>query len=1087
MSSTTPLSVSPYRPVLFLLAGAAAAAVACLLLSTTFQTSSGNGLQRSNAVRRRGRRRDSPSAPALSLSSSIARSAHEMPSLGVYNLLGTPVSLEPHNLVSPLELQALIAQRHPNASQEAVDSAIADLYDVFLDRLLALLFPARPPSTTEIEAVRTWLGHRVPDDTAVTRAAERHAASFLLGQLPATHGADSVAATDPSGSLRSDEGTEFDPLDPDGQTLQRTLYHIAEDRARQEGVIHRGITCNGCDEKPIRGIRWHCANCVDFDLCSNCEATNSHYKTHIFYKIPVPAPYLGLPKQEPLYPGKPHMMSPSIEPSLRKRLVTETKMETEEIEALWDQFSCLAGTEWVDDPSKVGWALDRRAFNHAFVPRYNSFVAAPNLIYDRIFAYYDTDKNDLIGFDEWIKGIDGMHTNDVQVKARIVFNGYDIDGDGYVSRKDILRIFRAFYAIEKEATRNYVAELTEDMSVRNALDTIRSSQPLGSAFPPNNMVASNTQGPGLRTKPQDDDSHAIPVLKDSDTDVAGRDDILRATHLRNVMPGEMTQSEQDRIIADRWARREFYIDQEEGLTRPEGIEDTEQAGEESNDQIEPNDGSNTISGNERPRWSRSSSRVRFQDDVDAETRSNASTSSRPIGERWGGYEIPEPEKDLGKEVLYQITQQGFNELLNPLFQDKEDMAMDAHSTRSERRKNATYIKETVEKAEASKADIEAILQIGIFRFSKCMIDMFCKALNNGSHYGSFRDIFQDENGKGIEREAARLKLARIYESIECELISAVKPSNTTNRDKMALWNTALCRFQLQSETLDAVLDCVSYLGWLIYPITNGSANETRSSVQATTADRDPTLPQFRPNSLADVDTTRISPRNSASFDDELQDTDELSKFETEEIVVYRTQDGVEHIASDPQGPFFAFTVPEIKPSNSEEDGELKKGKDGSSSPPPHAILIIPAEESVSTEESSRTAATSRQDGGGGGFEPKPDVKYRSYTHDPTIHLLFVDSSSGVDVLRSSPRPVTHSNNPYQPELDPLKPLVRYVRQLAMEPSSRLHPTMLASLETVEQEISDRKGSGLVSFDEFAEHMREGRLRFLESWMEWVSI
>ena len=835
----TPSSVSRHRPVLLLIAGIAAAAAACLLVSTTLQPSSGQGLQRSNAVRRRARRRESPSARAIS--SSMAQYAHEMPSLGEYNLLGTRIPLSAHSLVTPDELRTLIAQADPTARPEAVDTAIADLYDVFLQRLLAVLFPSRPPSPTEVDAVRSWIGHRIPDATAVARAVARHAGGF-----PPADGAESVAATDRS--WRSDEDTEGDAMDPDGQTLQRTLYHIAEDRARQEGVMHRGITCNGCDEKPIRGVRWHCANCVDFDLCSNCEATNSHYKTHIFYKIRVPAPYLGLPKQEPLYPGKPHMMSPSIDTALRKRLVSDTKMEAEEIEALWDQFSCLAGTEWIEDPSNVGWALDRRAFNHAFVPRYNSFVAAPNLIYDRIFAYYDTDKNGLIGFDEWIKGINGMHTSDVEVKARIVFNGYDIDGDGYVSRKDILRIFRAFYAIEKEATRNYVAELTEDLSVRNALDTIRSSQPLGSAFPPNNMISLNAQNPNLRTKNQDEDNPALPVLHDNDSDFASRDEILRATHLRNVVPGEMSQSEQERIITDRWARREFYVDQEEGLTKPEGADELDNSDEATNDQTEqPDDSNAAVLGTERPRWSRSSSRVRFQDDVDAETRSNASTSSRPIGERWGGYEIPEPEKDLGKEVLYQITQQGFNELLNPLFQDKEDMAMDAYATRGDRRKHAPAVGKATETFHASKTNLEGISQIGIFRFSKCMVDMFCKALNSGIYHKSFREPLPGRKWRtNPSRRGPRSRLAKVYESAESDILKSIKVSNAANLDPMVLWNMSLCRHQVQLETLDAVLECVSYLGWIISAGANGSQIETQIPTPGSKAHRDPTMPQFRP-------------------------------------------------------------------------------------------------------------------------------------------------------------------------------------------------------------------------------------------------
>ncbi|CAO2657383.1 Nn.00g035090.m01.CDS01 [Neocucurbitaria sp. VM-36] len=1086
MPSSTPSSASRYRPAILVLTGAAAAYAAYLLYST-FQTSPSNSLQRSNAVRRRVRPRDSPSARALSLS--IAHYAHEIPSLGEYNLLGTRIPLDSHNLVPIAELRHVIAQADPNAREEAIETAIGDLYDVFLDRLVLFLFPSRAPSQTEVEAIQRWIGDRIPDNTAVARAAERHAERFPPGENLAVDGAESVAATELS--WRSDEDTEGDTIDPDGQTLQRTLYHIAEDRARHEGVIHRGITCNGCDEKPIRGVRWHCANCVDFDLCSNCEATNSHYKTHIFYKIRVPAPYLGLPKQEPLYPGKPHMMSPSIDTPLKKRLVSETKMEAEEIEALWDQFSCLAGTEWADDTSGVGWALDRRAFDHAFVPRYNSFVAAPNLIYDRIFAYYDADKNGLIGFVEWIKGIDGMHTTDVEVKARIVFNGYDIDRDDYISRKDILRIFRAFYAIEKEATRNYVAELTEDLSVRNALETIRSSQPLGSAFPPppHNMAAANTPHPWLGQKAQDDENQTTQVLEEDSLDVADREDILRATDLHYVIPGDVPRNEQERIVTDRWARRQFYVDEEEGLARPEGAVDGDSTGEAVNDEARQDEGPhNSSSENERRRWSRSSSRVRFQDDVDVETRSNASTSSRPVGERWGGYEIPEAEKDLGKEVLYQITQQGFNELLNPLFQDKEDMAMDVHATCGDRRKHAAAIEEADALLKTTRIELECLIEVGIFRFSKCVVDMFCKALNSGAHYENIRALFQNDDGTEVTQDEARSRLADVYASVEKSALDSIDRVHILGKDtpdKITLWNAILYKQQLEEETLNAVLDCVSYLGWIAWPSPHEKPTVADSLEQAQAIYRDPTMPQFRPNSQADIDALRSSSSNSASSCDESQDSDESSTSGSEEIVEYRNAEGVEHIASDPQGPFFVFTVPE-KPSNAEEQTEPAEGDAGSSpaSPAQRTVLIIPADEPASTEAPTSPTLPPTPDPP---TDQPPRINWSSYTNNPSIHLIFVDANSGVDVLRSSPRPVTHSTNPYQAETDPAKTLIRHIRQLAMDPDSRHHVTLLASLETMEEEMKHRKGSGLISFEEFAEHLRQGRLRFLESWMNWVSI
>lgn len=93
----------------------------------------------------------------------------------------------------------------------------------------------------------------------------------------------------------------------EGQHLLNLLFNIAEDQARREGYIHRGITCNSCQASPICGIRYKCSSCVDYDVCERCEARDDHNKTHLFLKIRIPMPPLTNPRApciKPLYPGK---------------------------------------------------------------------------------------------------------------------------------------------------------------------------------------------------------------------------------------------------------------------------------------------------------------------------------------------------------------------------------------------------------------------------------------------------------------------------------------------------------------------------------------------------------------------------------------------------------------------------------------------------------------------------------------------------------------------------------------------------------------------------------------------------------------
>ncbi|CAG9322860.1 unnamed protein product [Blepharisma stoltei] len=69
----------------------------------------------------------------------------------------------------------------------------------------------------------------------------------------------------------------------------------------QDGDLHKGVCCDGkssgCSQE-IRGIRWKCAHCPDYDLCSPCFSSNDplhlesslskgHYPWHIMMKIPL--------------------------------------------------------------------------------------------------------------------------------------------------------------------------------------------------------------------------------------------------------------------------------------------------------------------------------------------------------------------------------------------------------------------------------------------------------------------------------------------------------------------------------------------------------------------------------------------------------------------------------------------------------------------------------------------------------------------------------------------------------------------------------------------------------------------------------
>jgi len=60
---------------------------------------------------------------------------------------------------------------------------------------------------------------------------------------------------------------------------------------KQNEVVHFNVTCDGCEANPIKGIRYKCNNCPNYDLCQQCYNKGGvHNSDHAFTTIDKPAP-----------------------------------------------------------------------------------------------------------------------------------------------------------------------------------------------------------------------------------------------------------------------------------------------------------------------------------------------------------------------------------------------------------------------------------------------------------------------------------------------------------------------------------------------------------------------------------------------------------------------------------------------------------------------------------------------------------------------------------------------------------------------------------------------------------------------------
>lgn len=84
--------------------------------------------------------------------------------------------------------------------------------------------------------------------------------------------------------VSSDEEIQSFPSTPDESSEEEMWELQCEESVNREILpVHERVTCDGCLTTPVRGIRYKCAVCPNFDYCEKCWQGNEHL--HAFYAI----------------------------------------------------------------------------------------------------------------------------------------------------------------------------------------------------------------------------------------------------------------------------------------------------------------------------------------------------------------------------------------------------------------------------------------------------------------------------------------------------------------------------------------------------------------------------------------------------------------------------------------------------------------------------------------------------------------------------------------------------------------------------------------------------------------------------------
>ncbi|KAL1588165.1 hypothetical protein WHR41_03201 [Cladosporium halotolerans] len=802
--------VSRYRPAVIAVTGVAAAVGIWTLYSSFADRTSKSPLHRSNAVRRS--RRPSAiesiveaSAPSFEepLGAAVIKWNDIVVGRIVFGRDKVPSSAEWRSsygehteharaAAASVALQSILfqCQRQLNPALEQGDDLdyLRQVMAAYGLTGLAESIQANPRGAAE--EFRTQILEIIGDGDLVDL--ERAFHDFPNGaELPYLPISDAPPVRAPETEVDVQIGGQAEPE----QRLKGLLYFIAENKAMNDAYEHRGIQCDGCGEFPIRGVRWHCLNCPDVDFCSTCEASSKHQQTHVFVKIKIPLPFLsqkGRTLAYPVwYPGNPHRIHEPISPELRKQLAEKHEYEESQIDALYDQFVASANVSIHEDYSAVKVGIDRRAFDSALTSKAWTEHSSPNVLYDRMFLFYDRDDKGVIAFEDFVDGLSYLRgPRRLQPLSRAL-EGFDVDSDGFIDRADFLSLLRAKYEVQKELIASS-ASIRAEKAAQENMGMIKSSQPISGMFNEQDMPRGAIRPVGGKVVGANGDLEPQAATKTllEDSEVPSETGSLP----NNVIRVRSLQQLQ---------RRLEHLDR--ALQSPT-IDSEGEAGPSTNGQATSGSSTTSLTAEEAEVLG-----------VKKDTSSGRETASGR------------------QDALWHYTEISYNELLASIFEKREQLDRRVSETASERSRWRKEIDDFV----ARKKELEENLRTGaeldpLVAAAAHSYDRTSKAWMN----------HQQENEK-------QLRDAEVRQEIDVQMRDNIQPTDTPSLDKLESDIQEQSLEDLLAAAGYSVDDGAEKASSSAAGPSQTSPQESNSSTSGSApVDCDTTLPQNRPNTAS---------------------------------------------------------------------------------------------------------------------------------------------------------------------------------------------------------------------------------------------